>query len=137
MAALFIRSIALGAAMIAPMGAAYVGLEREEILDTSIITRVAQHIASRCSAKPKGAPPDARARLGLALAPPTTWRGQRLKLSFDLSLMSRALPRASSAAPLAAVVSLPTAWATFLTAFPTTCSVLALAFSPALMSVLS
>lgn len=65
------------------------------------------------------------------------WRGQRLKLSFDLSLMSRALPRASSAAPLAAVVSLPTAWATFLTAFPTTCSVLALAFSPALMSVLS
>lgn len=44
MAALFIRGIALGAAMIAPMGAAYVGLEHEEIPDASIITRVAQQI---------------------------------------------------------------------------------------------
>jgi EmrB/QacA subfamily drug resistance transporter len=42
--ALFIRGIALGAAMIAPMGAAYVGLEHEEIPDASIITRVAQQI---------------------------------------------------------------------------------------------
>lgn len=44
MAALFIRGIALGAAMIAPMGAAYVGLEHKEIPDASIITRVAQQI---------------------------------------------------------------------------------------------
>ncbi|WSA47516.1 multidrug efflux MFS transporter [Streptomyces sp. NBC_01803] len=44
MAALFIRGIALGAAMIAPMGAGFVGLEREEIPDASIITRVAQQI---------------------------------------------------------------------------------------------
>ncbi|WP_405904842.1 MDR family MFS transporter [Streptomyces sp. NBC_00828] len=44
MAALFIRGIALGAAMIAPMCAAYVGLEHEEIPDASIITRVAQQI---------------------------------------------------------------------------------------------
>lgn len=44
MAALFIRGIALGAAMIAPMGAAFVGLEHEEIPDASMITRVAQQI---------------------------------------------------------------------------------------------
>ncbi|MFI0220756.1 DHA2 family efflux MFS transporter permease subunit [Streptomyces lydicus] len=44
MAALFVRGIALGAAMIAPMGAAYVGLRYEEIPDASIITRVAQQI---------------------------------------------------------------------------------------------
>ncbi|WP_217167301.1 DHA2 family efflux MFS transporter permease subunit [Streptomyces sp. AC512_CC834] len=44
MAALFIRGIALGAAMIAPMGAAFVGLEHQEIPDASIITRVAQQI---------------------------------------------------------------------------------------------
>ncbi|QKW40651.1 multidrug efflux MFS transporter [Actinomadura sp. NAK00032] len=43
-AALFIRGIALGAAMIAPMGAAFVGLEHEEIPDASMITRVAQQI---------------------------------------------------------------------------------------------
>jgi EmrB/QacA subfamily drug resistance transporter len=42
MAALFIRGIALGAAMIAPMSAAFVGLEHEEIPDAGIITRVAQ-----------------------------------------------------------------------------------------------
>lgn len=44
MAALFVRGIALGAAMIAPMGAAYVGLEHGEIPDASIITRVAQQL---------------------------------------------------------------------------------------------
>ncbi|MFJ2766816.1 MDR family MFS transporter [Streptomyces sp. NPDC087300] len=44
MAALFVRGVALGAAMIAPMGAAYVGLRHEEIPDASIITRVAQQI---------------------------------------------------------------------------------------------
>ncbi|MGW9042848.1 MDR family MFS transporter [Streptomyces lydicus] len=44
MAALFVRGIALGAAMIAPMGAAYVGLAHEEIPDASILTRVAQQI---------------------------------------------------------------------------------------------
>ncbi|NGO67226.1 MDR family MFS transporter [Streptomyces boncukensis] len=42
--ALFIRGIALGAAMIAPMGAAFVGLEHEDIPDASMITRVAQQI---------------------------------------------------------------------------------------------
>ncbi|WP_229844607.1 MFS transporter [Streptomyces cinnamoneus] len=44
MAALFVRGIALGAAVIAPMGAAYVRLEHEEIPDASIITRVTQQI---------------------------------------------------------------------------------------------
>ena len=44
MAALFVRGVALGAAMIAPMGAAFVGLEHEEIPDASMITRVAQQI---------------------------------------------------------------------------------------------
>lgn len=44
MAALFVRGLALGAAMIAPMGAAYVGLRHEEIPDTGVITRVAQQI---------------------------------------------------------------------------------------------
>ncbi|MFD9321687.1 hypothetical protein ACFWDQ_29195 [Streptomyces sp. NPDC060053] len=44
MAALFVRGIGLGAAMIAPTGAAYVGLRHEEIPDASIITRVAQQI---------------------------------------------------------------------------------------------
>ncbi|MER5197405.1 MDR family MFS transporter [Streptomyces sp. NPDC002755] len=44
MAALFVRGIGLGAAMIAPIGAAYVGLRHEEIPDASIITRVAQQI---------------------------------------------------------------------------------------------
>ncbi|WP_062645724.1 MDR family MFS transporter [Streptomyces maremycinicus] len=44
MAALFVRGIGLGAAMIAPSGAAYVGLRHEEIPDASIITRVAQQI---------------------------------------------------------------------------------------------
>nr|WP_106431405.1 MDR family MFS transporter [Streptomyces sulphureus] len=44
MAALFVRGIALGAAMIAPMGAAFVGLEHEQIPDASMITRVAQQI---------------------------------------------------------------------------------------------
>lgn len=42
MAALFVRGIALGAAMIAPMGAAFLGLEHEEIPDASMITRVTQ-----------------------------------------------------------------------------------------------
>ncbi|MFG3208278.1 MDR family MFS transporter [Streptomyces tendae] len=44
MAALFVRGIALGAAMIAPMGAAYVGLPHQEIPDAGVITRVAQQI---------------------------------------------------------------------------------------------
>ncbi|MFI6355204.1 MDR family MFS transporter [Streptomyces sp. NPDC050743] len=44
MAALLVRGVGLGAAMIAPTGAAYVGLEHEEIADASIITRVAQQI---------------------------------------------------------------------------------------------
>ncbi|MFD5468068.1 MDR family MFS transporter [Kitasatospora sp. NPDC127059] len=44
LAALFVRGLALGAAMIAPAGAAYVGLERAQIPDASIITRVAQQI---------------------------------------------------------------------------------------------
>ncbi|MFC5663957.1 MDR family MFS transporter [Kitasatospora misakiensis] len=44
MAALFVRGIALGAAMIAPMGAAYVGLAHREIPDASMITRVAQQL---------------------------------------------------------------------------------------------
>ncbi|WTJ00213.1 multidrug efflux MFS transporter [Streptomyces sp. NBC_00723] len=44
MGALFVRGIGLGAAMIAPFGAAYVGLRHEEIPDASIITRVAQQI---------------------------------------------------------------------------------------------
>ncbi|WP_327673980.1 MDR family MFS transporter [Kitasatospora sp. NBC_00458] len=43
-AALFVRGLALGAAMIAPAGAAYAGLGREEIPDASIITRVAQQV---------------------------------------------------------------------------------------------
>ncbi|MFE3502663.1 MDR family MFS transporter [Kitasatospora sp. NPDC059160] len=43
-AALFVRGLALGAAMIAPAGAAFAGLERAEIPDASIITRVAQQI---------------------------------------------------------------------------------------------
>ncbi|MBQ0826652.1 DHA2 family efflux MFS transporter permease subunit [Streptomyces tagetis] len=44
MAALFVRGVALGAAMIAPMGAAFVGLAHEEIPDAGMITRVAQQI---------------------------------------------------------------------------------------------
>ncbi|MEV0193017.1 DHA2 family efflux MFS transporter permease subunit [Kitasatospora purpeofusca] len=44
LAALFVRGLALGAAMIAPMGAAYVGLERGEIPDASMITRLAQQL---------------------------------------------------------------------------------------------
>ncbi|MWA03404.1 DHA2 family efflux MFS transporter permease subunit [Actinomadura sp. LD22] len=44
MAALFVRGVALGAAMIAPMGAAFVGLAHAEIPDASMITRVAQQI---------------------------------------------------------------------------------------------
>ncbi|WP_225824132.1 MDR family MFS transporter [Streptomyces naphthomycinicus] len=44
MAALFVRGVGLGAAMIAPMGAAYAGLEHGEIPDASIITRVAQQL---------------------------------------------------------------------------------------------
>ncbi|MFF3203818.1 MDR family MFS transporter [Streptomyces sp. NPDC002962] len=44
MGALFVRGIGLGAAMIAPFGAAYVGLRHEEIPDVGIITRVAQQI---------------------------------------------------------------------------------------------
>ncbi|WUM96044.1 multidrug efflux MFS transporter [Streptomyces sp. NBC_00322] len=44
MAALLVRGIGLGAAMIALSGAAYVGLEHKEIPDASIITRVAQQI---------------------------------------------------------------------------------------------
>ncbi|WP_078884089.1 MDR family MFS transporter [Streptomyces sp. NRRL S-340] len=44
MAALFIRGVALGAAMIAPMGAAFVGLEHRKIPDASMITRVAQQL---------------------------------------------------------------------------------------------
>ncbi|MFD0683237.1 MDR family MFS transporter [Actinomadura fibrosa] len=43
-AALFVRGVALGAAMIAPMGAAFVGLEHREIPDASMITRVAQQL---------------------------------------------------------------------------------------------
>ncbi|MEW2084830.1 MDR family MFS transporter [Streptomyces sp. NPDC005283] len=43
-AALLVRGIGLGAAMIALSGAAYVGLEHKEIPDASIITRVAQQI---------------------------------------------------------------------------------------------
>ncbi|MFB8241122.1 DHA2 family efflux MFS transporter permease subunit [Kitasatospora purpeofusca] len=44
LAALFVRGLALGAAMIAPMGAAYVGLDRGEIPDASMITRLAQQL---------------------------------------------------------------------------------------------
>ncbi|MCF3133818.1 MDR family MFS transporter [Streptomyces olivochromogenes] len=44
MAALLVRGIGLGAAMIALSGAAYVGLDYEEIPDASIITRVAQQL---------------------------------------------------------------------------------------------
>ncbi|WP_406010942.1 multidrug efflux MFS transporter [Streptomyces sp. NBC_00637] len=44
MAALFVRGIGLGAAMIAPTAAAFVGLRHEEIPDAGIITRVAQQI---------------------------------------------------------------------------------------------
>jgi EmrB/QacA subfamily drug resistance transporter len=44
MAALFVRGIALGAAMIAPMGAAYVGLRHQEIPDAGVITRIAQQV---------------------------------------------------------------------------------------------
>ncbi|MET8451948.1 MDR family MFS transporter [Streptomyces sp. NPDC005209] len=44
MAALLVRGVGLGAAMIALSGAAYVGLEHEEIPDASIITRVAQQL---------------------------------------------------------------------------------------------
>ncbi|MFJ8112051.1 MDR family MFS transporter [Streptomyces sp. NPDC096132] len=44
MAALLVRGIGMGAAMIALSGAAYVGLEHKEIPDASIITRVAQQI---------------------------------------------------------------------------------------------
>ncbi|MGX1031960.1 MDR family MFS transporter [Streptomyces sp. SAI-097] len=44
LAALFVRGIALGAAMIAPMGAAYVGLRHQEIPDAGVITRIAQQI---------------------------------------------------------------------------------------------
>ncbi|GAA5004517.1 MDR family MFS transporter [Streptomyces hyderabadensis] len=44
MAALFVRGTALGAAMMAPMGAAYVGLRHREIPDAGVITRVAQQI---------------------------------------------------------------------------------------------
>ncbi len=44
MAALFVRGVALGAAMIAPMGAAYVGLRHQEIPDAGVITRIAQQI---------------------------------------------------------------------------------------------
>ncbi|MFJ8434994.1 MDR family MFS transporter [Kitasatospora sp. NPDC094019] len=43
-AALFVRGLALGAAMIAPMGAAYIGLERAEVPDASMITRLAQQL---------------------------------------------------------------------------------------------
>jgi EmrB/QacA subfamily drug resistance transporter len=43
-AALFVRGLGLGAAMIAPMGAAYAGLEHDAIPDASVITRVAQQI---------------------------------------------------------------------------------------------
>lgn len=44
MGALFVRGIGLGAAMIAPFGAAYMGLRHEEIPDAGIITRIAQQI---------------------------------------------------------------------------------------------
>ncbi|MER5466069.1 MDR family MFS transporter [Streptomyces sp. NPDC002668] len=44
MAALLVRGIGLGAAMIALSGAAFVGMEHKEIPDASIITRVAQQI---------------------------------------------------------------------------------------------
>ncbi|URM94803.1 multidrug efflux MFS transporter [Actinomadura madurae] len=44
MAALFVRGAGLGAAMIAPAGAACVGLGHREIPDASIISRVAQQI---------------------------------------------------------------------------------------------
>ncbi|AXL87320.1 MFS transporter [Streptomyces sp. CB09001] len=44
MAALFVRGIALGAAMIAPMGAAYVGLRHQEIPDAGVLTRIAQQV---------------------------------------------------------------------------------------------
>jgi predicted MFS family arabinose efflux permease len=44
MAALFVRGIGLGAAMITLMGAAFVGLEREDIPAGSSISRVAQQI---------------------------------------------------------------------------------------------
>ncbi|MFI8664624.1 MDR family MFS transporter [Rhodococcus qingshengii] len=42
--ALFVRGIALGAAMIAPMGAAFIGLGYKEIPDASMITRIAQQL---------------------------------------------------------------------------------------------
>jgi EmrB/QacA subfamily drug resistance transporter len=44
LAALFLRGLGMGAALIPLMGAAYVGLSREEVPDASIITRVAQQI---------------------------------------------------------------------------------------------
>ncbi|MEV0785974.1 MDR family MFS transporter [Streptomyces sp. NPDC050423] len=44
MAVLFVRGLGLGAAMIAIMGAAFVGLEREEIPAASSISRVAQQV---------------------------------------------------------------------------------------------
>ena len=44
MAVLFVRGVGLGGAMIAIMGAAFVGLEREEIPAASSISRVAQQV---------------------------------------------------------------------------------------------
>lgn len=44
MATLFVRGLGLGAAMIALMGAAFIGLERQEIPGASLISRVAQQI---------------------------------------------------------------------------------------------
>ncbi|MCS0602760.1 multidrug efflux MFS transporter [Streptomyces sp. LP11] len=44
MAALLVRGVGLGAAMIAPFDAAYAGLGHHEIADASIITRIAQQI---------------------------------------------------------------------------------------------
>ncbi|OKH98083.1 multidrug transporter [Streptomyces sp. CB02923] len=44
MAALLVRGVGMGAAMIAATGAAYAGLEHREIPDASIITRVAQQL---------------------------------------------------------------------------------------------
>ncbi len=44
MATLFVRGLGLGAAMIALMGAAFIGLEHQEIPGASIISRVAQQV---------------------------------------------------------------------------------------------
>lgn len=93
--------------------------------------------ARRAAARPSSFHPGPVLRAPAPLSPRRRLGGrdQWWNRPLALSLAARALPRASSAAPFAAVVSLPIAWASFFTALPTTCSVVALAFSPAVMSV--